>query len=298
MIKNATVYSINLPGSLDEQRMTRFASCGATQDKSVGWVAPRGPEHGALIESVGGELLLKLQIETKTVPAQALREVVDEKVKALEDQTGRKVGRKQKKELQQDAELELLPKAFPKRVAILGWIDRTNGLLIVDTVSQSKADEFVSQLLKAFEGVSVSLVHTAVAAQTVMTQWLLANNPQEWPGEFCVERECTLQASDPHGASKVRFSNHNLFNEEVKKHVQEGKLPTQLGMSWDGRMGFVLTESLRLRKIQYLDGVLDATGQQEQEDRFDADVALFTGVMKPVLADLIDAMGGRSQQAQ
>ena len=27
-----------------------FAECGATQQKSCGWVAPRGAEHGALVE--------------------------------------------------------------------------------------------------------------------------------------------------------------------------------------------------------------------------------------------------------
>jgi recombination associated protein RdgC len=295
MIKNATVYSITLPDSpLQSHQFTEFLPCGASQERAVGWVPPRGQEHGPLIETVGGEMLIKLLIETKKVPGQALREAVDVKVKELEQSTGRKPGRKEKRDIQEDAALALLPKAFPKRVGVMGWIDRKNGLLILDTLSQSKADEFISQLLNAVQGVSVNLVHTTVAAQSAMTQWLLAESEQDWPGEFSVERECTLKANDPETASTVRFTNHNLRNNEVKKHVLEGKLPTQLGMSWDGRMGFVLTESLKLKKIQYLDGVMDASGQDEHEDRFDADVALVTGVMRPVLADLIAAMGGRA----
>ncbi len=295
MIKNATVYSITLPDSpLQSHQFTEFLPCGASQERSVGWVPPRGQEHGPLIETVGGEMLVKLLIETKKVPGQALREAVDIKVKELEQSTGRKPGRKEKREIQEDAALALLPKAFPKRVGVLGWIDRKNGLLILDTLSQSKADEFISQLLNAVQGVSVNLVHTTLAPQSAMTQWLLAESEQDWPGEFSVERECTLKANDPETSSTVRFTNHNLRNDEVKKHVLEGKLPTQLGMSWDGRMGFVLTESLKLKKIQYLDGVMDASGQDAHEDRFDADVALVTGVMRPVLADLIESMGGRA----
>jgi len=33
-----------------------FAPCGASQEKSIGWTPPRGEAHGALLESVGGEV--------------------------------------------------------------------------------------------------------------------------------------------------------------------------------------------------------------------------------------------------
>ena len=78
----------------------------------------------------------------------------------------------------------------------------------------------------------------------------------------------------------------------MRKHVTEGKLPTQLALSWDGRVGFVLTETLQLKKIQFLDGVMDAQGAPSDEDRFDADVALSTGLLSPLLAQLVEALGG------
>ena len=46
-----------------------FVECSATQDKSVGWTEPRGVAHGPLLESVGGQWIAKLLIETKAVPA-------------------------------------------------------------------------------------------------------------------------------------------------------------------------------------------------------------------------------------
>ena len=42
-----------------------FAECGATQQKSCGWVPPRGAEHGALVEVVDGQWIARLAIETK-----------------------------------------------------------------------------------------------------------------------------------------------------------------------------------------------------------------------------------------
>ena len=46
----------------------RFAECGATQPRAMGWVPPRGEAHGALIEAITGQWLLQLMVETKVVP--------------------------------------------------------------------------------------------------------------------------------------------------------------------------------------------------------------------------------------
>ena len=81
----------------------------------------------------------------------------------------------------------------------------------------------------------------------------------------------------------------------MRKHVTEGKLPTQLALSWDGRVAFVLTETLQLKKVQFLDSVMDASGTDKNEDRFDADVALSAGLLSPLLDSLIDALGGEMQ---
>jgi recombination associated protein RdgC len=57
-------------------------------------------------------------------------------------------------------------------------------------------------------------------------------------------------------------------------------------------VAFVLTEDLKLKKLQFLDGVMDESGTDKSEDRFDADVALSTGLLAPLMGDLIEALGG------
>ena len=57
-------------------------------------------------------------------------------------------------------------------------------------------------------------------------------------------------------------------------------------------MAFVLTETLQLKKLRFLDGVMDSSGHDKDEDRFDADVALSTGLLSPMLGCLIEALGG------
>ena len=102
MIKNAFLYRLasELPDFTATEEALHaaiFTPCGATQEKSTGWVPPRGHEHGALLESVGGQWILKLMTETKSVPAQNIKSGVDALAKAIEDQTGRKPGRKERR---------------------------------------------------------------------------------------------------------------------------------------------------------------------------------------------------------
>jgi len=294
VFKNVTIYRI-APGwaaTLEEMEAAldaaRFQPCGATQDKSVGWVEPRGEAHGPLVESVAGQRILKLQIETKGVPGSVVRKKAQEEADHIEATTGRKPGKKETKALREDALLALLPQAFARHMNV--WVCLDNGWLVTDASSQGKLDEVVTALVRAFDGLAITLLQTAVTPQTAMTQWLSATTPDEWPGGFAVERECELKSGDEE-KSVVKFTRHNLATDEVRKHITEGKLPTRLALSWEGRIGFVLTESLQLKKISFLEGVFDGR-PDEGENGFDADVALSTGELQKLLPELVEALGG------
>jgi len=296
VFKNVTIYRI-APGweaTLEDMEaaldVARFVPCGATQDKAVGWVEPRGEAHGPLVESVAGQRILKLQIETKGVPGSVVRKKAQEEADHIEATTGRKPGKKETKALREDALLALLPQAFARQMTVWVWIDLKNGWLVTDASSQGKLDEVVTALVRAFDGLAVTLLQTAVTPQTAMTQWLSATTPDEWPGGFAVERECELKSGDEE-KSAVKFTRHNLATDEVRKHITEGKLPTRLAMSWEGRIGFTLTESLQVKKINFLEGVFDGR-PDEGENGFDADVALSTGELQKLIPELIEALGG------
>lgn len=296
MFKNVTIYRI-APGweaTLEDMETAldaaRFVPCGATQDKAVGWIEPRGEAHGPLVESVAGQRILKLQIETKGVPGSVVKKKAQEEADHIEATTGRKPGKKETKALREDALLALLPQAFARQMTVWVWIDLKNGWLVTDASSQGKLDEVVTALVRAFDGLAVTLLQTAVTPQTAMTQWLSATTPDEWPGGFAVERECELKSGDEE-KSAVKFTRHNLATDEVRKHITEGKLPTRLAMSWEGRIGFTLTESLQVKKINFLEGVFDGR-PDEGENGFDADVALSTGELQKLIPELIEALGG------
>lgn len=272
----------------------RYVPIGLTQEKSVGFYPPRGGEHDPLVEAIGGHYIMRLNIETKSVPSRTIRDKTDERCKALEETTGRKPGKKEKRDIMDDVLLSLLPSAFPKLHAVTIWIDPERRTLCLNTASQGKIDTVVSELCNAFTDFSVTYLNTTTSPQAAMTQWLLAPAPEYWPENLTVERECVLKSTGEDGAT-VKFNKHHLATEDVKKHVLEGKLPTALALSWDGRVAFVLTETLQLKKLQFLDGVMDTSGTDKHEDRFDGDVALSTGLLAPLIDDLISALGGEME---
>lgn len=152
MFKNLIIYRTSpLDFTLDQLesalQKSPFIECGATEEKSMGWVPPRGEAHGALVESIGGQWIARLMIETKAVPGDALVRKVKEKAERIEQETGRKPGKKERRELKEEARLDLLPMAFTKRGTTWVWIDPQTCTLVIDTSSQARADEVVSTLV-------------------------------------------------------------------------------------------------------------------------------------------------------
>jgi recombination associated protein RdgC len=293
VFKNVIVYRIGPGWSATMAQMEegldpeRFVACGASQEKSIGWTEPRGEAHGPLVESVGGQLILKLKIETRSLPGSVITRKAKERIAHIEATTGRKPGKKETREIKEDIKLELLPMAFTKESSVLIWIDPDANLLVIDAGSQAKADEVVTMLVKCLAGLAVTLINTKVSPTAAMSDWLVT---QEAPAGFSVDRECELKAADESKAV-VRYSRHPLDNEEVKQHVEAGKLPTRLALTWDSRVSFVLTESLQLKKIAFLDVVFEGTSAGK-DDGFDADTAIATGELCKLLPDLFEALGG------
>ncbi len=275
-----------------------FAECGATQSKSGGWLAPRGQEHGALVEAIDGQWIARYAIETKTVPAQALRRWVDERAQHIERTRGRKPGKKELRDLREDALLALLPQAFARRGEIAVWLQPKHRWLALDVGSQAKADEVIASLVRvAGRGFAISPLQTRQTPQALMAAWLLAEKPGDIPDAFHVERDCELKASGEDPAI-VRFTRHTLATPEVRRHVREGKRPVRLALSWQGRVVFTLTESLQIKKIRFDEGVFGENQETPEEDRFDADAAIATGELTGLIGDLIEALGGQAEGAQ
>jgi recombination associated protein RdgC len=296
VFKNALIYRIAPTWTADLELIeagletSRYVECGASQEKAVGWTEPRGEENGLLAESVAGQIVLKLMVEVKAVPSSVVNRKAKEQLVTIEAQTGRKPGKRETKEIKEDIKLSLMPLAFTKLSSVLVWIDAKAQLLTVGASSTAKADEVITYLVKCLDGFSVMPLNTQTSSAVAMADWLATQAP---PAGFTIDRECELKSPDESKAV-VRYSRHPLDIEEVSAHIIGGKVPTKLALTWMDRVSFVLTDTLQIKKIAFLDGVFDGTSQ-EKEDSFEADTAIATGELRQLIPELLAALGGEAQ---
>lgn len=271
-----------------------FKPCEPTQPASSGFTPPRGHEHGALVEVVGGHCHLQLTTETRILPAAVVTRRVDELAAKIEHDTGRAPGRapgrRERRDLKEQATLELLPQAFTRRTAVRVWIDRDARLLAVDASSVARAEDAVTALVRILTGLVVRPLQTQLSPAAAMSAWLLEG---EAAGDFGLDRDCELKAHDEIRAA-VRYTRHNLDMDEVREHIKAGKQPTRLALGWRGRVSFVLTDTLQVKRIAFDDVVMEGQkGTDEQKaEAFDADAAIATGELSALIAALVEVLGG------
>ena len=294
MFKNLTVYRVGADWQPSREEVEaaltkgEFVPCGPSDALALGWVPPRGIEHAPLVEVIDGHIHLKLQIESRVLPGSVVKERVDEIAAEIEEQTGRKPGKKAMKDLKEQATHELLPLCFKKRAAVRVWIAPAQRLLMIDASSPARCEEVVSLLIKTLDGLVLHLVQTAEAPATCMAAWLMDGVP---PEGFTIDRECELKSEDEM-KSAVRYARHALDIEEVRQHLQGGKRPTKLAMSYKDRVTFMLTDTLQIKKIAFLDLVFEGHDKPQKDEQFDADAVIASGELGELIPALIEGLGG------
>jgi recombination associated protein RdgC len=308
MFKNLMVYRLGPQASASlEQWETAlaaspFAPCGAHEEKSSGWLPPRGHAGGAFVESVGGQWIARFMVETKAVPGAVLRRKADELAAEIEASTGRRPGKKERRGLRDDALQRLLPQAFARESSLWVWIDPQARRLMLDTSSSARADDVLSALADAFSGagapLDLALLPTQTTPQAAMSAWLADEAGEAIPAAFAIEREVELRSTDEE-RSVVKFTRHLLQTDEVRRHIAEGKLPVKLALGWQDRASLVLTDAMHLKRLKLHDLVFeDQPSPKNGDESFDADVAIATAEYAALIAELIEALGGELPAAE
>jgi len=273
-----------------EEKLSRqpLQPCGGMDKQSRGWIPPQA--NGPLVHALNHQLLIALGVEQKLLPASIINQFAKDRIAELEAQQGHRVGRKETKEIKEQVTDELLPRAFAHRRTTFVWIDPVNGWLVVDAASPAKADEVLELLSKTLDNLPLKLVSTKLSPVTAMTGWLSAG---EAPSGFTIDRELELRSIDDNKAT-VRYVRHDLEGKEIQAHIAAGKSATRLGLTWNDKISFVLTEQFQIKRLAFLDILKEESESQAEttEELFDIDFTLMAGELARMLADLVEALGG------
>lgn len=295
--KNLQIYRLPSPWAIGlallEEQLARggFIPCPSNQPQSRGWVSAR--KDGALVHANDRQWLVALAVEQRLLPTAVVNAEAGKRADQIADQQGYPPGRRQLKEIRERVTEELLPRAFPQMRKTFVWIDPQAGWFVVDAGSPAKAEEVIDHLRHCLDDFPLKPLHTQLSPQSAMADWLAGGDA---PAGFTVDRDCKLKAVGEEKA-EVCYVRHPLGDEvggEIKHHLAAGKLPTQLALTWDERISFVLTERLELKRLAFLDLIKEAADKNAEhaDEQFDADFALMAGELGRFLPQLVAALGG------
>lgn len=298
MFKNAIPFRLRdwriTAEALAEQLARRVLLVPGPQDhESRGWLPP-SPDGEHLVHVVGGRYLIAMGVLTKILPAQVVRAEAARRAAEIADQQGYRPGRLQMKELREQITSELLPRAFVRPSRMLAWIDPVAGLLVVDAPSMTRAEDLLELLRQTLDTFPLALLRTRRAPAGAMADWLAGDGP----AGFTVDRDCELRSITDQKAA-VRYVRHALDGEDVRNHLAAGKLPIRLGMTFDDRVSFVLTERGELKRVEFLDLVKEQLNEVDTDAQalFDAGFALETGELVRLTDALVEELGGELRGA-
>jgi recombination associated protein RdgC len=287
--KNLQVYRIGQIINLDGLNAFPFTPCSANEMKSIGWSHPR--EHGNFYHVVNGQTLLCFTSEKRSLPASAVKETVKVRAAEIEEQQGFKPGRKMLKEIKEQVIDELMPRALPIRKNTFVWLDINKGWLVIDTGSNSVADDVLKLLLLSLPELQIEILRLNLSPITGMTDWLAGD---EAPAGFTIDQDCELQ-SKGESRAKVKYTRHSLNPVEIANHITAGKVCISLAMTWKDKISFVLKDSLAIKRVAPLDVLTENSAGVDQDERLDGDFVLMAGELNLMLNDLVLALGGMVQ---
>ncbi len=300
--KNLQVYRFTKPftqspESLSEQLQAYpFQPCGSQDTSKIGFVAPLGDDSEDLVHSAGGYIMLCCKKQQKVLPAAVVNESLEEKIREVQQDESRKVGRKERQQFKDELVMTLLPQAFKKSTKLFAYIDPKEGLLIVNSSSANRAEELLVTLREAIGTLPVIPAITKNIPQQVMTNWL--KHRQAVPG-FQVGYECELRDPSDEGGI-IRCKNQDLSTKHILNHIEDGMYVSKLALASEAGIECVIDEKLAIKRLVYGDMIQEKVDKEDADsaaEQFDIDFSIMTLELSAFLKQLFAVFGGEDLSA-
>ena len=264
--------------------------CGPFDMSSRGWVPVT--QGGRLLHTVNQQHMIALGTDDKLLPGSIIRQVAQERAEIQAAEQGFPVGRKQMRDLRARVADELRARALTRRRVTRAWIDPAAGWFAVDASGMPRAEAVIETLGDTLGTFAPVAIPTERSPQAAMAAWLSRG---EAPSRFTIDDDLELQSADKVKAV-VRYTRHPLDAKEVRGHLHTGKYPTRLGLTWNDRVSFVLTDKLQVKRLDFLEMNKDDTQADEVDpaEQFDIDFAVMAGELANLLKDLTAVLAGDS----
>jgi recombination associated protein RdgC len=268
-------------------------ACGPFEMSNRGWVPVT--DGGRLLHTVNQQHMIALGVNQKLLPGSIIRQVAQERAAIQAKEQGFPVGRKQMRDLRARVGDELRARALTRRRVTHAWIDPAAGWFGVDAAGVARAETVVEALGDTLGSFAPLAIETERSPHAAMTAWLMRGAA---PARFSIDDELELHSADK-SKTIIRYTRHPLDGKEIQAHLSSGKYPTRLGLTWNDRVSFVLTDKLQVKRLEFLEMIKEPTEGNEVDpaEQFDIDFAVMAGELASLLKDLTQVLGRESAGA-
>jgi recombination associated protein RdgC len=292
--RNLRVYRIQTEWPETEEALSdllaaaEFKPCGAFAERSGGFEAPVDNAGELLCRRLAGNDLLQLRVQSRVLPAAAVKEALAERIEEFKQRMQSEPNRAEKRELKEEIYSQLLPQALTRSDRVQAFYLRDKKLLVVGTPSQTVAEYFLDNLGRALISLRYSPLAFKQPALDLLTRVFL----QSRVDAFSLGRECRMR--DPSDtAATVNWLDIDLADPSVRRHVTEGLTVDRLGLNFDQVFRLVLDSDLVVRKLRLADQ--ESMPDEPMDDplaKHDADFVMLSACVNQLMEGLEKSLGG------
>ncbi len=287
--KNIKAYQITQPMSFNDDDIQRaltenaFRPCGNQETATMGFSSPfaQTGQNSMMFHNVGERYWITVKKQEKLLPSSVVNDELAQKVAQIEQETGSPVGKKAQQDIKQEIIHKLLPQAFTKNSFVHGFISLPENLVIIDASADGKAEGYLALIRKALG--SLPVVPLAKSSlQSELTHWLTDGTPE---GITLLE-EAEFKSTDEL-ESIIRCKNQPLDSEEIKLHLESGKLVQKVGFEYQDTLTAVISEDGSFKRLKFTDRIKEETDDIPKDQvaaRLDAEFALMSAELAQFVA--------------
>lgn len=204
-------------------------------------------EQGTYVTEFPGGYAFKFRFAQKVLPASVVKDELDARCAAVEADTGRKPGKKEKRQIKDEVIDDLAIQAFVRTTDVIAYFRSATNQLFVPTLSKVLGDKLMTKLVAAVETVKTETIHVSNVTQGLtarLTKWL--DDEEVAFGEFEPVNEVDLEQGER--SVKVKMTGLQQARSALSSSLDQGFSVSAIGLSLEGDE-FKLTHDFKLRAI-------------------------------------------------
>lgn len=230
---------------------------GPQQSEAYGW-AYALPGSDDLVASFHDLHFIRLGKLQRKLPAAAVKREVDKRVAEYEQRMGDAPNRQETREIKESVRFAMLPDAPIVESSISAYYDKKANVFGVMASSEKDAE----LMLEAIRMLADSIQEELGGNRPELRRWVPSVDPLKVltssvredvaPAGWVIGNNCKLEAGD---GKKANFSETDDLSDNVKDHILNGMVATELGFEVPGESAFKLDKNLRLKGLKFGDVV-------------------------------------------